>query len=100
MTAVALSIKDSHVSMMEKQFFESLSSRHGISPEVAKQVYLDICKEMAARLLANEKQSCPYFAIKPVSRPERQKTMQDGSQKPQEAKLFGRMTLKGVASAG
>ncbi len=66
---------------MDKQFFETLASRHGITPEIAKQVYLDICKEMAARLIANEKQSCPYFVIKPVSRPERQKTLQDGSQR-------------------
>ena len=84
---------------MDKQFFETLASRHGITPEIAKQVYLDICKEMAARLIANEKQSCPYFVIKPVSRPERQKTLQDGSQKSLEATRFGRMTLKGITAA-
>ena len=84
---------------MDKHFFEALGSRHGIEADVAKQIYLDICKEMAARLVANEKQSCPYFVIKPVSRPARQKTLQDGSQKSLEATRFGRMTLKGVASA-
>ena len=84
---------------MDKKFFDVLADRHGIGQETAKQIYLDICKEMAARLIANEKQSCPYFVIKPVSRPERQKTLEDGSVKVVEATQFGRMTIKGVTSA-
>jgi hypothetical protein len=83
---------------MDKQFFESLSTHHGITVEVAKKIYLDICKEMASKLMANEKQSCPYFVIKPVTRPEKQKTMEDGTQKQLESRHFGRMMVKGVAS--
>ena len=82
---------------MDKQFFKGLANRHGVSTDVAKQIYMDICKEMASRLAANEKQSCPYFVIKPVIRSEKQKTLEDGTQKSVEAKHFGRMTLKGVA---
>ncbi|MEB3335662.1 MAG: hypothetical protein VKP70_11835 [Cyanobacteriota bacterium] len=85
---------------MDKQFFETLSTRHGVSADVAKKIYLDICKEMASKLIANEKQSCPYFVIKPVTKPEKQKTLQDGSQKQLEARHFGRMLVKGVASQG
>jgi len=81
---------------MDKQFFEGLASRHGVSADAAKQIYMDICKEMASRLAANEKQSCPYFVIKPVTRAEKQKTLEDGTQKNVEAKHFGRMTLKGI----
>ncbi len=84
---------------MDKQFFESLSTQHGITVEVAKKIYLDICKEMASKLMANEKQSCPYFVIKPVTRPEKQKTLEDGTQKQLESRHFGRMTVKGVASS-
>lgn len=82
---------------MDKQFFEVLAIRHSVSADVVKQIYMDICKEMASRLAANEKQSCPYFVIKPVIRSERQKTLKDGSQKNVEAKHFGRMILKGIA---
>lgn len=83
---------------MDKKFFDELSTRHSVSADVAKQIYLDICKDMAARLAANEKQSNPYFMIKPVVRSEKSKTQSDGSQKTVEARSFGRMTLKGIAS--
>jgi len=83
---------------MDKKFFDGLADRHGISADAAKQIYMDICKEMAARLAANEKQSCPYFVIKPVVRAEKQKTMEDGTQKKIESKHFGRMTLKGLSA--
>lgn len=81
---------------MDKKFFSDLSERHGVSSEVAKQIYLEICKEMATRLAANEKQSNPFFSIKPVARSEKKKTLPDGSEKTIESRLFGRMTLKGV----
>ena len=84
---------------MDKQFFEGLANRHSVNADTAKQIYMDICKEMASRLAANEKQSCPYFVIKPIIRAEKNKTLEDGTQKSVEAKHFGRMILKGVAQS-
>jgi len=81
---------------MDKKFFDSLAAQHAIESDVVKQIFLEICKEMAGRLIANEKQSCPYFVIKPVSKPAREKTQADGSQKSLKAIRFGKMTLKGI----
>lgn len=82
---------------MEQRFFDSLASSHSISPETAKQIYLEICKEIAVKLAANQRQSCPYFVIKPISRAGRQKNMADGSVKAVEDRFFGKVILKRTA---
>jgi hypothetical protein len=84
---------------MDKTFFEELATRHNVSTDITKQIYLDICKEMARRLASNEKQSNPYFTVKPVNRAEKSKLSSDGSRRTIEARFFGRMILKGIAAA-
>ena len=80
---------------MDKKVISKLAENHGISEELAKQIYLEICKNIASGLIANHKQTCPYFVIKPVSRPERIKDLPDGTQKTIKAKVFGKITVKG-----
>jgi len=80
---------------MDKKIIANLAATHGISEESAKQIYLDICKHIASGLVANQKQTCPYFVIKPISRPERVKDLPDGTKKTIKAKAFGKITVKG-----
>jgi hypothetical protein len=80
---------------MDKKLIAALASNYGITEETAKKIYLDICKHIATELVANQKQTSPFFVIKPISRPERIKDLPDGSQKTIKAKMFGKIMLKG-----
>ena len=79
---------------MDKKILDATAAQYGVAPDVVKEIYLALCKEIAGKVSLDEKYRCPYFVIKPVSKPERTKKMDDGSEKTIDPKRFGKIILK------